>query len=312
MKHSEKIKLVNHLKSQLIIKKDELSILGLTNDTRAETLAKQLVDSIRRISYIYIVCERSYDGKGVDPTSSVFDPYKLISNFVKKGETEEAYWLCFLVTYCGKNLKNGWSSLKTIYAGNGKINYWKNISQNTEDFLDWLDQIGPTIKTGFGNHRKYETFQPTKGKGPRSVISSYLNLVKSTDGSYCQKEYYDNCKQEYGDDPEELFDSLYKKETSKIVRFGRLSKFDYLTLLTKVGLIALEPPEAYIGSSTGPKSGLSLLFLNNSRTSKPSSWHKQKMALLKFLDLGPLKMQVLEDALCNWQKSPSKYISFRG
>ncbi|MFY0641708.1 MAG: hypothetical protein JXR16_11725 [Bermanella sp.] len=312
MNHLEKIEKIRTIKQNLIINKNTLGLEGLNNESRIDTLSKQIFDSIRRVDYIYTICKKTYTGNGIQPSSGVFDPYKLISNLVKDHNLEEAYWLCFLITYCGKSKKHGWSSLKSIYIDKETIYDWEKVRSSPEMFLKWLDKIGPTIRTGFGNHRKYETFQQTEGKGPRAVFKSYFNLVKNNQGNLSQVDFFNECKNKYDSNPEPLFDALYKKEASKIVRFGRLSKFDYLTLLTKVGLIDLEPPEAYIGSSTGPKSGLTLLFLNNAKTSKPSKWHKDQMDKLKVLDIGPLKMQVLEDALCNWQKSPTQYTFFRG
>jgi hypothetical protein len=314
MNYEEKVKFIGSLKDQLNGSSEELGFKGLTSDSRVESLARQLFDSIRRVDYIYKICTKEYSGESINPSSRYFDPYKLISNFVKKQDYEEAYWLCFLTTYCGKNLKNGWGSLSAIYGGDtaSGINSWLQVSNNEVTFFNWLDSVGENIKTGFGNHRKYETFKSTPGKGPRAVIHSYLNLMKLGGGTISQVNFFSNCKEIYTDDPEDLFDALYKIEASKILRFGRLSKFDYLTLLTKVGLINLEPPEAYISTSTGPKAGLALLFLNNSQTSKPAAWHKTQMNTLKSLELGPLKMQVLEDALCNWQKSPADYTAFRG
>jgi hypothetical protein len=316
MNNKQKLDEIEKLKVQLTANKTKLGLTGLDKQEKTENLAKQLLDSMRRVEYITYICTKTYTGNSISPYSPIFDPYKLISNLIKIENHEEAYWLCFLTTYCGKNLKYGWSSLRTIYGGDKDtgVNNWQHATNNKAQFLNWLDDKCPSIKTEFGNHRKYETFKPTKGKGPRDVINSYLSLIESGSGSTTSSQvaFFKKCETTYGNDPEDLFDALYKKEASKILRFGRLSKFDYLTLLRKVGLIKIEPPEAYIGSSTGPKSGMSLLFLNNANISKPASWHKLKMNELKILDLGPIKMQVLEDAICNWQKAPCIYKYFRG
>lgn len=56
--------------------------------------------------------------------------------------------------------------------------------------------------------------------------------------------------------------------------------------------------------------GLSCFFLGRTNGEASRRTLDQWIVSLDtYLDVG---MQVLEDALCNWQKSPGKYIQFRG
>ena len=91
-----------------------------------------------------------------------------------------------------------------------------------------------------------------------------------------------------------------------ISRFGRLARFDYLTMIGKLGLAPIEPGSTYMQSSTGPVEGARLLFETNNSPKTLDRW---------LVDLGTqlkVNMQVLEDALCNWQKSPDRFVPFRG
>lgn len=81
-------------------------------------------------------------------------------------------------------------------------------------------------------------------------------------------------------------------------------------MLGKLGLANIEPERPYLSSATGPLSGARLLFTGTVANSvKPAELDKWVMELDEMLKLG---MQVLEDSLCNWQKSPDRFLRFRG
>lgn len=90
-----------------------------------------------------------------------------------------------------------------------------------------------------------------------------------------------------------------------VARFGRTARFDYLTMLGKLGLAAIEPAFAYLENSTGPIRGARLLFGADETAAIPERWLVELDAKLS------VGMQVLEDALCNWQKSPARFVPFR-
>ncbi|MGX7875923.1 alpha-glutamyl/putrescinyl thymine pyrophosphorylase clade 3 protein [Mesorhizobium sp. ORM6] len=80
-------------------------------------------------------------------------------------------------------------------------------------------------------------------------------------------------------------------------------------MIAKVGLAAIRPPTAYLAAATGPKRGARLLFggAHDSNIS-PRELEGRLVELDGVLHLG---QQVLEDALCNWQKSPTIFVPFR-
>jgi hypothetical protein len=93
---------------------------------------------------------------------------------------------------------------------------------------------------------------------------------------------------------------------ANVLRFGRLARFDYLAMLGKLGLAGIKPGSTYLNGATGPLRGARLLFGVTANHSVLDGWLGE---LDEELQVG---MQVMEDALCNWQKSPSVFEPFRG
>jgi len=89
-------------------------------------------------------------------------------------------------------------------------------------------------------------------------------------------------------------------------RFGRTAHFDHLTMLGKLGLANIAPASPYLVGTTGPLKGARLLF---GITGPPSRLDELTRELGNHLGVG---MQVMEDSLCNWQKSPAAFKAFRG
>ncbi|MCY1226989.1 Alpha-glutamyl/putrescinyl thymine pyrophosphorylase clade 3 [compost metagenome] len=95
-----------------------------------------------------------------------------------------------------------------------------------------------------------------------------------------------------------------------VMSFGRTGRFDYLTMLAKVGLAGIDANSTYMNEATGPKKGARLLFDGQIDSNTGARILESRVAALeKHLGVG---MQVMEDAMCNWQKSPGKYLPFRG
>ena len=114
-------------------------------------------------------------------------------------------------------------------------------------------------------------------------------------------------QKEIGKNPHKLFDYLYCSMT-EVMSFGRMAKFDYLTMIGKLGLAQIEPGSTYLEGSTGPAVGARLLFSGGNATPL-SDLDSRSVELGDALGVG---MQVMEDALCNWQKNPGKFVPFRG
>jgi len=81
-------------------------------------------------------------------------------------------------------------------------------------------------------------------------------------------------------------------------------------MIGKLGLAPIEAGSAYIEGSTGPARGARLLFGEEAGNPMRAAELNSRVAELDSqIQVG---MQVLEDALCNWQKSPNEFKPFRG
>ncbi len=119
----------------------------------------------------------------------------------------------------------------------------------------------------------------------------------------------DDCRKEVGPNPHLMFKSLYESMDA-VARFGRTAKFDYLTMLGKLQLAPIEPGIPYMNGATGPLRGAKLLLYGDTGASLSARSADEIMASLgAVLGVG---MQVIEDALCNWQKCPDTFRPFRG
>lgn len=311
-RHHELQKLVTDLKH---FSDNECSLLGLASNAHYETLAMQLIDSIRRIKYVEAINNKqSYSQLRMEPNSIYFDPLIAAKLHRENGRYDEACWLIFLSTHFGKNIKTKWQLCRDIYSGLGTTTWtWDTITTNFEDFERWFRNssshlVSTSKERQYGNHRKYETLKNDSRRSIPKVFRSYIEFIGNTrshEARFAEAETLSTC-------PELLFEILYFNMRS-VVSFGRTAKFDYLTMLRKTNLLNLEPGHLFLKGSTGPIKGCKLLFSNNKESIDSVSDLNEKLSLLsKILPIGYLKMQVLEDALCNWQKSPDSYEYFGG
>jgi alpha-glutamyl/putrescinyl thymine pyrophosphorylase-like protein len=218
-------------------------------------------------------------------------------------QIDEAFWLIFLATHFGKHPKHGWRRLQDVYSGLGSGTWtWQRTSANPAAFRSWLQKHGANVGGGFSNHRKYESLRTDSTKGTAAVVQSYIDWVGPS-RSHAQR--IGELVRAGGNHPQSIFDRVYND--MKVLRFGRLGKFDFLALVGRLDLAPISPGSAYLKGATGPLKGARLLF---GSASTPESVLED---WLRDLDtkLG-VGMQVMEDALCNWQKSPTQFVHFRG
>jgi hypothetical protein len=279
-------------------------LLGITDKAARNTLAMQMVASLRRMDYTRLLKGRPIDVTRADPTSPMFDPERAALLQVKLGNLDEAIWLIFLATHIGKHGRFGWRRMRDIYSGLGQHNWtWKSVSEHPGAFRKWMQANHEKIGGAFGNHRKYESLKPDARKGTVAVIESF---IQSVNGSPAR--WFRDLVRKAGNDPHTIFDAAYRE--LKVERFGRLAKFDFLALLGRLDLVPMSPGSAYLDGATGPLRGGRLLIDGdlNSKRSPPDVDN-----VLKGLDrrLG-VGMQVMEDSICNWQKSPTVFKHFKG
>lgn len=297
-----------------VYEKQVRPLVGIQDAACRDTLIKQFVESLRRVRYVTQIAQRNVSNYRADPSSDLFDPERAAVFHLRQGNLDEAFWMVFLSVHFGKPLRGRWRLVQDIYGQlDGGNNWdWTQTSTNVAAFRQWLSTNltilngGDGVARRFGNHRKYETLHPYHSKGTGAVIESYVNWI-SRFGSH--RSLINDAATQTDGTPRAMFDYLYRSMDA-VMRFGRTGKFDYLTMIGKLGLAPIEPGSTYMQGATGPLTGAKLLFGNvatiNLSRSDIDGW---LIELESYLHVG---MQPMEDALCNWQKSPDAFIAFRG
>ena len=301
------IALANDIENRLLsYNRNVRSLTGIRAVAKKRCFIMQIIDSIRRIKYITVIKNRSISATCADATNIAFDPIKGAVWHMHQNNFDEAFWLVFLFTHFGKSRTSSWQRIKDIYGGLGHpaIWTWERTSQNPDEFRFWLEDNIENIGGSFGNHRKYESLNDN---GTGRTIASYIDWVGENHSH--QVKITDGIRS-VGNNSRELFKFLYYN--MNVHRFGRTAKFDYLAMVGKLGLANIEPNSAYMQGATGPVSGAKLLFGGSETAPLTQGELNEYLSELEnCLDLH-FGMQVLEDALCNWQKNPDNYIHFRG
>jgi alpha-glutamyl/putrescinyl thymine pyrophosphorylase-like protein len=276
---------------------------GLTDAGRRLALVEQIVESVRRRQYIERIQDRHLSPLRMDPRSDLFDPIKAAILHARAGDTEEACWLAFLSIHFGRHRRGGWRYCAAIYGGAGDSERWewRRVSSDVVAFTRWVAENEEWIRKnggGFGNHRKYESLGATA-----VTVASYVSWVGPRRS---QMRRFREVTAPAKGNPTVAFDLLYES-MSAVARFGRTARFDYLTLLSRLGFVPIVPARAYLPGATGPLKGARLLFGNSNDHARLLD--DRLNDLDRLLNVG---LDVMEDALCNWQKSPSKFLAFRG
>ena len=270
----------------------------------------QIIESIRRIRYVAVIRERAVSQRRADPNDDLFDPLKAAIHFQRQGELDEAFWMVFFFVHFGKHSSGGWRYARQVYGclcdPNDRWD-WTSTSADPGAFREWLDTHQdqmrvPGIPGGFGNHRKYQSLDAYSNSGTGAAFATYVQWVGPP---RTHRELMNQALQAANGDPRETFRELYRG-MNQVASFGRTARFDYLSMVGKLHLAAIEPDSTYMQSATGPLSGARLLFGVQHSATILDQWLIELEALLG------VGMQVLEDALCNWQKSPDYFTPFRG
>jgi Alpha-glutamyl/putrescinyl thymine pyrophosphorylase clade 3 len=287
---------------------------GIQPRVNREALLEQLVESIHRINYISVIRTREISDLRADPSSDLFDALKAAVLRQRQGQLDEAFWLVFMSVHFGKHRRTGWRLARDIYGCLGGSAHWDwaRTSPHPERFRKWLAAHQSTLRGGdgiarhFGNHRKYQSLDAWSSKGTGEAVESYVRWVRPYKN---HQTLIQNAQNQAGGGPRKTFDYLYRS-MREVVSFGRTARFDYLTMVGKLGLASIEPGSTYMQGATGPLKGARLLFGGSTtgalRRLDLDAW---LVELDAHLEVG---MQVLEDALCNWQKAPENFKGFRG
>lgn len=284
-------------------------LLGLPDEDHLEVLVGQLIESKRRTRYVQRLLTMQFSAAVLDGQQGSFDPLKgaILKN--RTGDHDEACWLVLLSTHFGRNRHTGWQLTGDFYGrlGDGKTWDWLSTSGDVVEMRAWLDVNRKALRERggrFGNHRKYESLNAWEPTGTGHVLATYLAWVG--DGTHAERFAHIAPNTTT---PRERFAALYAS-LDPVARFGRTAKFDFLSTLGKIGLIDLEADSAYLSGATGPLTGARLL-LDGSKNSA-SSARDLEARLSPVQQALDVPFDILEDALCNWQKSPHDFVPFRG
>lgn len=281
---------------------------GVTTAESREILVQQIIDSLHRVEYPRRLLSRSMSHRRADPCDEAFfDPVRAAVYHRSAGDHDEACWLIFLFVTYGKSEKQGWRLIRDVYGrlGEGGRWDWATVSTDPGAFAVWVRTRAQTLQPrgtprGFGNHRKFETVLAT-GR----TAESYVAWI----GPSGHRAKFASAANAGSDNRRLAFDLLYRSMRA-VWRFGRLARFDYLSMLGKLDLAPIEPGSTYMSGATGPAKGARLLFAGDPDADLPARQLDQRLVDLdSHLAVG---MQVLEDAICNWQKSPTQFKRFRG
>jgi hypothetical protein len=272
-------------------------------------LIEQMLESVHRVEYVARIRRRDISPSRKDPNTAFFDPLKAAILYQNAGDIDEAFWMVFLFVHFGKNIKTGWRLARDVYGAlGGQPWVWTRVSADPAAFREWLASHLATLRGGdgvarhFGNHRKYVTL---KDSGTGTAVETYVGWVGA---SRQHQTRIQQTLQECNGDPRRTFDALYC--SMRTVRtFGRTARFDYLTMLGKLGLARIEPASTYMEGATGPLEGARLLFGD---TQGRIARAQCDVLLRQLGESTGLGMQVIEDSLCNWQKNPTEFVPFRG
>lgn len=309
MVRPKELTLAGDLKAGLRIYQETKRVLpGISSSDRCHALVEQMIESIRRIKFVHVIRERPLSERRKDPNDSLFDPLKASVLFRRQGQLDEAFWMVFLFVHFGNHSRGGWQYARLVYGKLGGPDRWNwaNTSAAPSIFSEWLHAHKSQIMNqsnprGFGNHRKYQSLDAYSPNGTGAAFETY---VKWVDPPRTHQELFEQVLQKTDENPRAAFDDLYQSMAS-IASFGRTAKFDYLTMVGKLGLASIEPGSPYLQNSTGPLKGARCLFGER----RPAVLNDLSTELANDLNVD---MQVMEDALCNWQKSPENFIPFRG
>ena len=307
------VRLSNEL---LMFSQDHHRLPGIENRAFKAALVEQLIESIRRVRYIAVIDTRPLCAGRQEPTSDMFDPIKAATLRKRENRFDEACWLVFLFVHFGKHHRTGWRLVRDIYGGLGAQSWdWITTSSNLQAFRNWLSSHQLTlmgrdgVSRHFGNHRKYESLDATSPQGTGAVVESYVQWVMN---SGTHQSLFQESQHRTGGDARKAFSDLYGSMNA-VTRFGRTARFDYLTMIGKLGLATIEPGSAFLVGATGPLRGARLLFGGSTTANiNARNLDTRLVELDSLLSLGAYGMQVLEDALCNWQKRPDQFQAFRG
>jgi hypothetical protein len=279
---------------------------GIPGPRERKALSMQIVASLRREEYFRLIQRRGpIPASRANPAHPAFQAELGVVHHLQQDRIDEAAWLVFLMVYLAKP-EEGWTRLRDIYGRLGAGRWdWAEVSAAPHNFERWLATNWTNIRGKFGNHRKYESIDPTKARPMGPAVVEYVEWVNGSGG---HDQHFSTIVRNAGNDPHVIFDAFFR--ALPIKGFGRLAKFDWVAMLARYGMIPAAAGSAYLQGATGPERGARLLFLGDPKGACTNIELQNWLDLLdRRLSVG---MEVLEDAICNWQKQPDQFKHFKG
>lgn len=214
---------------------------GLRSRLSKDRFLRELGLSLRKYRALRI---RRFPGS-TDPSDREFHPYSAIRKLARAGDTEEAIWLSFLTIVCGhvSGQERRWESVRCLYGGFGSTRWtWDHVRAHPGSFREWMMKRRDDVRRlRFGNHRKYETHDPTA-----DIVDSYVKWVEK-EGGGSQRWIFEETGRDQT--PAAAFDALYRR--IRVTRFGRRARFDWLCVVGNLGLFPLAPGFCYLRGPRG-------------------------------------------------------------
>jgi hypothetical protein len=287
---------------------------GVSDRTNLHSLALQIKDSWHRVRYAERILQRPFSPERANPANGqLFHPIKGSLVKMRSGDRDEAFWLVFLYTHFGRHKKLGWTLASEVYGGHdgGGLWSWIRVSREMQGFRNWLSNYAARVgerrpQIGFGNHRKFQSLDAWSSSGTGEAVSTYVSWVLEHGG---HGALINQALRAADGEPRLAFDWLYR-EMSRVATFGRLGRFDYLCMVGKLKYGGIEPGRLYMQGATGPVVGVRLLLGASAAAMTCAEMEIEMSRIERHLSLGPFGMQILEDSLCNWQKSPGEHSRF--
>lgn len=284
---------------------------GVRNDVQRDVYLQQLVDSIRRVQFVRVIAGRPIDPRRADGLSPMFDPIRAAVLNRRQGQFDEACWLAFLFVHFGRHPVSKYRYVREFYSALGQRPAWSfsAVANDIAGMRAWLDANEDYLRRGsnrgFGNHRKYLSLSGSKSNATGHAFETYVRWVRAYgdhEGLFAIAAHHAEGS------PAKAFEWLYQSMRS-VASYGRIGRFDYLTMLQKLGLAGIRPGRAYLDASTrGPNKGAKLL-LERTQPLTTSELERRVGIVGDYLGVG---MQEMEDSLCNWGKKPGVYKYFKG
>ncbi len=267
-------------------------------DDVINTLCYQTIDSIRRISIYKKYAEKAKNAEELNlPFYYTSNPFTLSQR--SSLNIGSKVWYIYLATYFGKSNKSKWKLFyKAAFRKDETLIRVEEILASREQYYSHLSNIDLFENADYSNHRK---FTKKSLVGEKGVINSMDYFLDNLD-DYSHAKPID-------------FNIIYNNAL-KIPNFGRLAAFDFTSSLCKCNLNVKDPISMYHHNSSGPLRALKdfLILADCKDLSKSAQIKLGDDLLYWFFQHSDIEIvaQVLEDAICNWQKSPRHYQRYFG